>query len=514
MYAFLDPAGDTLSFSGPTGRGFSVTGQFSETTAPVSGSPLTTAKITATGNLEIESALGNIPLPLPSGTSFVVTTLPNGYNGLFGEVNSAQFELSYSSILTDLVGSFDSTVSSVVQGASSALGTLAQDGSISGSSISLGIGLGSQVPNSAPVNPAVPYIYFAASSGVSAAIGHVQLNVGNYSGELVIDPADPSIYVAVSGLPVVSNIAVGISQNGYIPFTPLVTPSHFSGRTLYGDFYDNASLNLGDLTDGLVPLTLSGNIDFNLNTTGTGWTTTIRQEATSLFQGHPSMPALNQLALGANISAGASIPLASFTELDFSLVGATLIFNGPTQELDVAASTLNPFAGNSTLAFLDDGFSYSLDGYVTESGQFDFGLKGGFNVDGYQVGAASLDVNNSGISATGQTNFLGSQTIFNADFNYNGTYTVSGDVYFNYSADWVYDGYGISGGVYGIFAFVFNNTGDLSLWGSANVYGNVWYAGQSVAAYNAGGSFYTEVNMNNLWNDVEQAFENEFLSIV
>ncbi len=40
------------------------------------------------------------------------------------------------------------------------------------------------------------------------------------------------------------------------------------------------------------------------------------------------------------------------------------------------------------------------------------------------------------------------------------------------------------------------------------------YAGQSVAGYDTGGLFYTMVNMNNLWNEVEQAFENEFLSII
>ena len=40
--------------------------------------------------------------------------------------------------------------------------------------------------------------------------------------------------IVFTGLPVVPDFPVGISQNGYIPFTPQVTPSHFSGQTLYG----------------------------------------------------------------------------------------------------------------------------------------------------------------------------------------------------------------------------------------------------------------------------------------
>ncbi len=86
LYAYLDANEDTLTFSGPTGRGFQISGQFSEVTTPVSGSSLTTSTITGTGTLTLQSGLGAIPLPLPPGLELVVTTDANGYDGLFGEV--------------------------------------------------------------------------------------------------------------------------------------------------------------------------------------------------------------------------------------------------------------------------------------------------------------------------------------------------------------------------------------------------------------------------------------------
>lgn len=124
LYAFLNPAQNTLTFSGPTGRGFSISepsySSFVETTTTVPGSSLTTTTITGSGTLTLNSALGGIPLPLPPGFELKVTTVANGYNGLFGEVSGAEIDFPYSSVVSDLVNPFGSFLGPQIQQAEAA----------------------------------------------------------------------------------------------------------------------------------------------------------------------------------------------------------------------------------------------------------------------------------------------------------------------------------------------------------------------------------------------------------
>ena len=235
----------------------------------------------------------------------------NGYDGLFGEVSTAKITFPGSSVLGDIVSPFGNLLGPQVQQANAALAQFGQSLSVPG--IDVGIGLGDQVKSvisDAPVDPAVPYLYLAANSGVTYGIGKANVSVLGYSGSVVVDPADPSLYVHVSGLPVFPDLALGISQDGYIPFTPTVTPSHFSGQTLYGDFYTYATINLADLTEDMVPITLTANEVVNLDTSGSGWTSAIKAEANALSQGDfkDALPNLNTFALGVNFSGGVSFP--------------------------------------------------------------------------------------------------------------------------------------------------------------------------------------------------------------
>jgi hypothetical protein len=507
LYAFLDPAQDTLSLVGPTGRGFQIAGQFSEIVTPTyPGSPLSTATITAGGTLTLESGFGNIPLPLPPGFTLQVTTKPDGYGGLFGEVDTAQIQFPYSSVVSTLVSPFGSFIDPLVEQANSYLNQVGAAVEVPG--IHLGIGLGDQVSAlipDAPVNPAIPYFYLAANSGVSASIGQVELSVENYKADLVIDPADPSLYVHVQGLPAVSNFAVGISQNGYIPFTPLDTPTHFGGKVLYGDIYLNATLDLADLTEDYLPVYVSGNAVFNLDTSGNGWTNTVKQEALSLWNGTPQLTDLHNLAVGVNFSAGVSLSLEEVVSIDFPVVGGTVIYNGPTDEVDVAASTINPFA-NSVLAFLDNGGSYSVDGYVQLStAQFNLNLGGSFSVFGYQIGNANLDVNNYGINVTGDITLLGIDAGANGWVGYNGQFWLWGQVDVNYGYDLTTWGTGLAGGLWANLNFTIDSTGNVSLSGSGDTWGSFWFAGVDAWDYSVSGQFssYMSLSSLNYWTIVD-----------
>ncbi len=359
----------------------------------------------------------------------------------------------------------------------------------------------------------MPYLYLSAGTGFAASLGQVQVSIAGYAGSIVVDPADPSLYVDVVGIPALNEVSFAISQHGYIPFTPTVTPSNFSGQTLYGDIAYLATLNLGDVSDDLVPITLTGAVDINYDVSGGSWGAAVQQDVTDLFNGQFSLADLNNVELGVNEQAGASLGFAKVGSLQFPLVGGMVIFNGPQGVVDFAGSTINPFAG-TPLAFLDTN-SFSYDGYLAENGQFNINLQGSFGVLGYQISSASLDVNNSGIYATGQTTFLGVQTDVDAWLNYDGTFWVWGDVNVGYYADLTGgSGFGVSGGLNANLSFEFDNDGDVWISATAEVYGNVWVFGQSVAWYDQTESFSVDTNLNSLWNDVYGAFYNELVSVV
>ena len=94
MYAFLHDNGDgsgTLSFTGPTGYGFAITGNWQRTT--FHSSTLVTSTYTVTGSLTLQTAFGAVPLQVPADKTFTVTTKPSTFGGVFGEVKSIQAQL-------------------------------------------------------------------------------------------------------------------------------------------------------------------------------------------------------------------------------------------------------------------------------------------------------------------------------------------------------------------------------------------------------------------------------------
>ena len=431
-------------------------------TAQASGSSLTSSTIAGTGELTLNSGLGSIPLPpLPTGFQLQVTTVPNGYNGLFGEVSTAQITFPDSTVLVYIVSPFAALIGSQANTASQGLAAVGQ--SLSLPSLDLGIGLGGQVSSmiqDTPADPAVPYLYFAANSGLTYGIGTASVKIASYSGSVVVHPADPSLYVHVSGLPAVSNIALGISQNGYIPFTPEVTPSHFSGQTLYGDIYVTATLDLADLTEDKLPFAVTATLDFNLDTSGNGWTSTIGQTAAQFISGNFSAVSLTriQIALGANFSTSLLISLEGAFAYDIPLRGGTLIYNGPTHEMDLAGTTFdNPFQG-TPVAFLDSGPDLLLDLDVhTDTNQFDLRFAETFTVFGYQVAGASLDFNNTQINVSGATEFLNAETYVSGTITYGGHVDLAGTTSVYENQDLTWQGWGFTVGFVANVSFVIDD---------------------------------------------------------
>ncbi|HKM57072.1 MAG TPA: hypothetical protein VJY33_26945, partial [Isosphaeraceae bacterium] len=191
LYAYLDPTNTVLTLAGPTGRGFQLTGQFQEAVSQVELG-LSTATITSTGSsITLDSGLGPISLPLASGTNFTVTTLANGFNGLFGEVAAAGIQFPGSSIIQDI---FTPVTSQVGLN----LGDLGLGAEAPG--VEFGIALGDDpavMANDASVNPAVPYLYLNVGTGFSASFGKIEAGALAKGASIDIDPADPSVFVDI-----------------------------------------------------------------------------------------------------------------------------------------------------------------------------------------------------------------------------------------------------------------------------------------------------------------------------
>jgi hypothetical protein len=485
LYSWLDSTQSVLTFSGPTGRGFQIDGQFSETTSPVSGSSFTTSTIVGTGKLVLQSGYGSVALPLPAGLELVVTTQANGYNGLFGEVASAGLQFPYSQTggeLADPVAAYSGN--NLVGTINSGLSRLGAQ--ISVPNVSFGIGLGdqvSQIISGAPVDPAIPYLYLSVNVGASASFGQVQASVGGYGGSIVIDPADPSVYVDVQGIPNVPELAVAVSRQGLIPFTPEVAPSRFSGKELYGDLYFKGTLDLASLTLDTVPLYETGVFDVNFDSQQTAyWTSKAQQEASDFITGKLTLQELNDVSVGSNSETGASITLEDALGITIPLAGSTEIINGPASEVDFAASTINPFQ-NTPLAFLDNQ-NFSVDGYYNwATSQFDVNLTGTVTVLGYPIANADLDVNSAGVTLTGRIDFLGMNANVDGYFNYDGTFEVLGTIAPAFSVNATLYGTGFTASVSSTLHFGFDNYGNVWVNGKATVSASLWVNYQVVQSY-------------------------------
>ncbi|MGP0069368.1 MAG: hypothetical protein ACLQGP_37925 [Isosphaeraceae bacterium] len=509
LYAYLGPNDQSLTFAGPTGRGFTVQGHFSELTNQEPGSSFTTSTITSTGPLTIESAQGNFSMSIPTGVQISVSTIPNGYGGRFGEVAPGAASITFpgEDLTNDLLSPFAAFLST--QSASAV--TDLQDAGLPGlSSITLGIGLGGTVDGQvadAPVNAAVPYLYLSGNNSYSNGLGTAKIDVG-YTAGVVIDPADPSLFVDVTGLPVVPEFALGISANGYIPFTPAVVPSHFEGDVLYGDFYTSATLSLADLSGDLLPFSFSADVLVNLNTTGVGWTSAIQSMANEIgngdFQG--AVPNPSTFAIGVNLTGSLSLGF-EVGSIDVPVAGGTLIYNGPTNALDFAATTaLNPFQGTS-LSFLNSATPLSIDGFVnTTSGDFSFNVDTGFQLFGYQLANAELTFTNSGITYDASTSFLGLETNVFGSIDYSGNAEIAGEVDFSTYQNWTWAGSGIQFWIDTTIHFDIKD-GTLQDWGSGTAWLNVWAGGNIVWCDGISFNNYDDVSVGNFswWTIVDDA---------
>ncbi len=413
LNAFLEADGKTLDLTGPTGRAIQLRGNWQTTTAS-DGS----ATFTASNSVGLVSALGTINLPLTSLGSVVVTTKPNANgNTLFGEVKTVGLAIAGMPItsLMSSVGSafsFTSNLPSVTGGSATTPG------------YSWGIALGDSLVGSggklndqnAPVNPAVPYLYFTTNSGIGYTYGQVNVSAGSssYAVDAVIDPTDPSFYFHISGTPVVSDLAIGGSLNDLMPFTPTNTITSWNRTNFYGDFYVKGQLNIGDLTDDTVPLLLDGGIMFNFDPTHSGLLETAKHDTNDLsrvISTHASSAALAALGhdlTGIQIGSNAQLSLGINQDgisITVPLTQSSFVWDGPANSAFFHEQTAQLFQGTAVANILPTG-SLAWDGYFNLSnGEFQMQGIGTYSLLGQQVANGWLDFSSDGIGMGGEISF-------------------------------------------------------------------------------------------------------------
>ena len=493
LYAFLDPTNTVLTLDGPTGRGFQITGQFQETVSPTSIPTVTTATITSTGNsITLDSGLGPITIPLAPGTNFTVTTLPNGYNGLFGEVNSAGIQFPGESIIQSIITPVTSQVGLNLSG----LGVNAET-----PGIEFGIALGDDpavMANDAPVNPAVPYLYLNVNTGFSTSFGKIEAGAMAKGASVDIDPADPSIFVDIKGLPGLGNVNFGLSEHGYIAFTPQQTPNNWGQHSLYGDVYYGGTLDIAELTENEVPIFLSGEAVINFDTNAGAWTSGVAQKIQDLFNGNATLSELETEAYGFNGTAGLSLDGGGIAEVSVTLDAASLIINGPTQSIYFRGGTVNPLEG-TPVAFLDQNANgaaqgFTVDGYLNLNGQFDATLYGNFDLD--QIGlSGSIEISSYGLFANGSFNNGFLQGTVSGSVYWDGEFYLGGSVSVGVSADIGIPGFSdVYGGIGGSLYLSLYDNGVVEVSGSAYVYGSAYVLGTYVGGISQ--SVYFDVSTN------------------
>src|SRR5262249_53373176 len=80
-------------------------------------------------------------------------------------------------------------------------------------------------------------------------------------------PGEGTLYAGITGLPILGDFALGVSTNGYLPYTPDRIPDGLSDPHIFGHYYVRGQVSLEDA--GL-PIAISGGMVLDLDANDDG----------------------------------------------------------------------------------------------------------------------------------------------------------------------------------------------------------------------------------------------------
>ena len=398
-FASLDPGGSNSSLSfagggvyaeiqagrvniiGPTGYGFDIRGNWTSVAIPA-GNGMTQYAYVATVGIQLDTALGLLPMPLPPSGYMLILTTANGFNAAsFGQIATTRISTGLQ-WLDDLATQYFTPTFGMTEYINNGtLGFQITQGQQLG--IALGSTINSSVDPNAPVNAAIPYLYFNSSSGVGGTFGNVSIGVVQTNISVIVDPADPSVYLGavLPALPIFSSAGFGLSAKGLIPMKLNQTPSHYTGGDTYsGNVYAQLEVNI-PIPVPFLSINVNGAVDLNLNAEGDDGLLNFLQDnpdqfAIALVTGTlptllASNPALlDEIGAAVNGKLGLTIsPESNLAYVTVNVAQATVIDSGTSNpEIDFKGLATNNFATGTPVAsfvsFLQPTQTFTLDGYA------------------------------------------------------------------------------------------------------------------------------------------------------
>lgn len=227
MYAWLN--GDVLSISGPTGYGFALIGNWTQTVTevgPRTGLTRSDLRLADNSPLTLRSALGDIPIGTVTNP-VTVRTEANRWNGVFGEVQSSSIGVDIGLPLGEIAA---------LIGDRFGLDFEAIDFRDSWE-IRLGGNISRQT-GFRQVIAGVPYFVYDNVARVRLDFGIKTVTPRTLTALVVVNPADPSYGARLtdSSLPG-DPPSWHVSFQGMVPNRPDLTPSAESGAAGLADFY-------------------------------------------------------------------------------------------------------------------------------------------------------------------------------------------------------------------------------------------------------------------------------------
>ena len=426
-----------LNIIGPTGYGFDIRGNWTSIAVPA-GNGQTQYALVATAGIQLDTALGLVPMPLAPSGYMLITTVPNGFGPAgFGQIATTKISTGLQ-WLDDLTTQyFTPTFGMTAFYNSGSLGFQFTQGQQLG--IALGSTINSSVDPNAPLNASIPYLYFNSSSGFGGTFGNVSVGVVQTNISVIVDPTDPMFYIGavLPALPVFASAGFGLSRNGLIPMPLNQQPSHYSGgSTFSGNVYAQLEVNIPIPVPAL-SINVNGAMDLNLNADGDNGLFNFLQShpdqfalalATNslptLLASNPSL--LSEIAYAVNGKLGLTVsPESNLAFLTLNLAKGTEIYTGTANpEFDFAGTATTNFATGTFLqnytSFLSPNQTFTLDGYaVPLQGDFGATFTAGYSAFGLTEtlttsftasGIATATPSYSG-TVSGQLSFVSGSTI-------------------------------------------------------------------------------------------------------
>jgi len=420
MYAFRD--GSALHIAGPTGHGFTLSGNWTQKNAS------TGTTYTGTGVLTLRTVVGDVEVAVPAGASVKIITAPDTWGRYFGQITS--MDLGFKLGPMDLAAPFGRIWGMVFKN------------DVAGANLGgggWGIRLGSDPrlkDTDLPLNPDVPYLYYTDTRGFFANFGGINANVKESFGySVVVDPAD-SFYLAAKGVPVIGDVAFGVSRDGLIPFAPNAIPTAFTGEEMFGNVYIKAGLDISAIAPQ-VPVNIDGDIVIDLDANDDdkflgGLKTNISNMLESGFtpeaMGSTAARVLGDINIGVNGRVNVGWERGIF-ELSVPVGEGSLIYSAAKQGSFARGRSVNPFDG-TPLEIFKPRRSIDIDAAIYRSGTFRLAANGSYNPGLYTMNG-SLVVDNNGARASGTMRALGTNARVYGTVQGDGRFSLTGNASVN-----------------------------------------------------------------------------------